>query len=232
MLAEQERIHEELVAFPSSTVIDHEVQMFREKFKLQVQDEFSKQVAWIRDYMCDLEKARQAIPDPSEIRAKYEEFRHVFQQSQEACGNLYDAIKHIESILNSFTQKQSRVLPVAHDVAALLDEEVHTTHSISNNEGQSLSNTSEGEAKRNTTIELQYENAELEKPLAQWVVASARGKMTPEESDRARRIRRERVQMRCATRIPQRDNQCQVSVQPLRSVPEVKATMKNQQSHW
>lgn len=232
MLAEQERIHEELAAFHPSSVIDHEVQVFREKFELQVQDEFNNQTAWVKEYLRDLEQARQTVPDPGEIRAKYEELRHVFQQPQEACANLDDTMKHIESFLKFFTQKQGRVLFITQDAAALLDEEIQPTHSIPRGEEQSHSKNSEEEAQKTAQTELQHGKAELEKPLAQWVMASARGKMTPEESDKARRIRRERVQMRCATRTPQRNNKCQVSVQPLQSVPKVKATMKNQQSHW
>lgn len=185
--AEQERVHQDLASFRPEDVISQEMSAFREKLELLIQSEFHRQVSWVKDYLEELEQVRQSLPSPAEIRAQCKEFQEMFQQAKEVHNNLKDALKHIDELSRS---RQTPLL--SQDSLSLVDDEFHAVHSISSNEGTGSCNVSERFR----------DNAHTPpQSLSQWVMASGRHAMTPEEFDKAREIRRERVKMRCANRI-------------------------------
>lgn len=185
--AEQERVHQDLASFRPDDVISQEMSAFRDKLELLIQSEFDRQVSWVRDYLEELEQVRQSLPGPAEIRAQCEEFQETFQQSKEVHKSLNDALKHINELSRS-----RQTPPLSQDSLSLVGDEFHAVRSISSNEGTSSSNVSE-RIRDNTDMQPQS--------LSHWVMASGRRAMTPEEFDKAREIRRERVKMRCANRV-------------------------------
>ncbi|ODM18976.1 hypothetical protein SI65_05593 [Aspergillus cristatus] len=184
--AQQERIHQDLASFRPDDVISQEMGAFREKLELLIQSEFDRQASWVKDYLEELEQVRQTLPGPAEIRAQCDELQEIFQQAKEVHNSLNGTLKHIDELLNS-----RPVASLSQGSITLVDE-FHAVRSISSNEGTGSSNVSE-RIRENTHLQPQS--------LSQWVMASGRHAMTPEEFDKAREIRRERVKMRCANRV-------------------------------
>lgn len=192
ILAEQERVHQELTSFRPDAVFSQEVNAFREKLELLIQCEFDRQVSWVKDYLQELQQLRQSLPSSAEIRSQCDEFQETLQQAKDAHNKLTDALKHIDELLDSLsTERRQKAVPLVQDSFSLIDDELHAVRSISSNGESGSSKASEGFR----------DNAQTQpQPLSQWVMASARRAMTPEEFEKARQIRRQRVKMRCAAR--------------------------------
>lgn len=185
--AKQERMHQDLASFCPDDVISQEMRALREKLELLIQSEFDRQASWMKDYLSELEQVCQYLPSPAEIRAQCEEFQKTFQQAKGVHNNLNRVLKHINELLAS-RQKA----PLSQDSVSFLDDELHVVHSISSNEGIDSSNMSERICD-NTYLQPQS--------LSKWVMASGRHAMTPDEFNKAREIRRERLMMRYAKRV-------------------------------
>lgn len=185
--AEQERVHQDLASLRPNDVISQEMSAFREKVEFLVQSKFDRHVSWVRDYLEELDQVRQSLPGPADIRAQCEEFQETFQQAKKVHKNLNGALKHIDGLLSS-----RQTPPLSQNSLSLVDDEFHALRSISSNEGTGSGNVGE---RIRVNLNPQPQS------LSQWVMASGRQAMTPEEFDKAREIRRERVKMRCANRI-------------------------------
>lgn len=195
IMLEQKRIHEELASFRPDWFIGQEVNSFREALELHVQTEVDQQVSCMKDSLRELEQVRQAIPDPAKVRAQYEEFQDMLQQSKEMYGKLNDSLKQIESLSYSFKTRQNKDLHVSQGATVPVREELPVTRPPSTETGMGNSRTEEGVI-GNTENKCHSMNGKVSTPLAQWVMSSARRAMTPEEIDNEWKIRRERAIMR------------------------------------
>lgn len=165
---EQERVHGELASFRPSDSISLEVGAFREKLESWLQNEFDQQVSSMKDFLRDIKQTHHGNPDIAKIKAQQERLDVILQQT------------------NGMDGSNSRY------TTSSTDEEPSSTCPTSSDGGTSDDHDKAGYKKT-------HHNAEegQSKLVAQWAMASHRAEMTPEELEKAQKLRRERVDMRC-----------------------------------
>lgn len=212
---ERERVHEELDSFRPNGTIELEMNAFREKLETRLQDNSDRQISWVREFVNDIEQVRQGIPDLAEIRAQCEGLENTLRQSKDARGHLEDALEKSQTALDLIKKRNSKLSSTSRGTASST-EELCSTCPTSSDEGTSQGNDkTEHESHAYSDSEKIGQNEEegQSKLVAQWVTASYRKEMSPEEFEKARKLRRERVEMRCAShneshhRIPLQSSQ-------------------------
>lgn len=215
----RERVRDELDSFHPNDSIDLEMNAFREKLESRLQEKLDRQVSWVRDFMHNVEQARQGIPDPAEIWAQCEKFEKTLQRSKDARAYLEDALEQSRTALDLIKEKHNKLSSASRGTTSST-EELCSTCPTSNDEATSHDN---GKTRYQDDaygiLKSKRKNEEGQSKLvAQWVMASDRKEMTPEEFEKARKLRRERVEMRHGSR---NESHCQVPLQSPQNVQNV-----------
>lgn len=199
---ERGRVHDELDSFRPNDTIELEMNVFREKLETRLQDSFDRQVSWVRDFVNDIEQVRQGIPDLAEIRAQYEGLDNTLRRSKDTHGRLENALEQSQTALDLIGKRNSKLSSTSRGTASSTEEKLCSTCPSSSDEGTSQGNDKiEHESHVYSDSGSNGQNEEGQSKLvSEWVTASYRKKMSPEEFEKARKLRRERVEMRCASR--------------------------------